>query len=225
MDYTDLPSRISARIRGIIFDYGGTLDSHGDHWSHIILDAWRDAGVGLSAEDFIPAYIHGERALALPGAVAPTDTFLDLMRKKIWAESARLNPCPDSRICEKVARACYESARSCTAEAAVMLEKLSRDYPLAVVSNFYGNLDAVLEDFGLRRFFTAVIESAKAGVRKPDPAIFRLGTEALGLPPAEILAIGDSMDKDIIPAAAAGCRTLLIEGRPWPPTSESAAQG
>lgn len=225
MDYTDLPSRISARIRGIIFDYGGTLDSHGDHWSHIILDAWRDAGVGLSAEDFIPAYIHGERALALPGAVAPTDTFLDLMRKKIWAESARLNPRPDSRICEKVARACYESARSCTAEAAVMLEKLSRDYPLAVVSNFYGNLDAVLEDFGLRRFFTAVIESAKAGVRKPDPAIFRLGTEALGLPPAEILAIGDSMDKDIIPAAAAGCRTLLIEGRPWPPTSESAAQG
>lgn len=225
MDYTDLPSRISARIRGIIFDYGGTLDSHGDHWSHIILDAWRDAGVGLSAEDFIPAYIHGERALALPGAVAPTDTFLDLMRKKIWAESARLNPCPDSRICEKVARACYESARSCTAEAAVMLEKLSRDYPLVLVSNFYGNLDAVLEDFGLRRFFTAVIESAKAGVRKPDPAIFRLGTEALGLPPAEILAIGDSMDKDIIPAAAAGCRTLLIEGRPWPPTSESAAQG
>lgn len=219
MDYTDLPSRISARIRGIIFDYGGTLDSHGDHWSHIILDAWRDAGVGLSAEDFIPAYIHGERALALPGAVAPTDTFLDLMRKKIWAESARLNPCPDSRICEKVARACYESARSCTAEAAVMLEKLSRDYPLVLVSNFYGNLDAVLEDFGLRRFFTAVIESAKAGVRKPDPAIFRLGTEALGLPPAEILAIGDSMDKDIIPAAAAGCRTLLIEGRPWPPTS------
>ena len=105
-----------------------------------------------------------------------------------------------------------------------MLEKLSQDYPLAVVSNFYGNLDAVLEDFGLRRFFTAVIESARAGVRKPDPAIFRLGAEALGLPPAQILAIGDSMDKDIIPAAATGCRTLLIEGRPWPPISESAAQ-
>lgn len=219
MDYTDLPSRIPAGIRGIIFDYGGTLDSHGDHWSHIILNAWRDAGVRLSAEDFIPAYIHGERALAIPGAVAPTDTFLELMHRKIVAESSMITPRPDSRICEKVARACYESARSCTAEAAVMLEKLSRDYPLVLVSNFYGNLDAVLEDFGLRRFFTAVIESAKAGVRKPDPAIFRLGTEALGLPPAEILAIGDSMDKDIIPAAAAGCRTLLIEGRPWPPTS------
>ena len=225
MDYTDLPSRIPAGIRGIIFDYGGTLDSHGDHWSHIILDAWHDAGVRLSAEDFIPAYIHGERALAIPGAVAPTDTFLELMHRKIVAESSMIAPRPDSRTCEKAARSCYESARSCTAEAAGMLEKLSQDYPLAVVSNFYGNLDAVLEDFGLRRFFTAVIESARAGVRKPDPAIFRLGAEALGLPPAQILAIGDSMDKDIIPAAAAGCRTLLIEGRPWPPISESAAQG
>ena len=31
-------------IKGIIFDYGGTLDSRGDHWSHIILDAYRGSG-------------------------------------------------------------------------------------------------------------------------------------------------------------------------------------
>lgn len=225
MDYTDIPGLVPAGIRGIIFDYGGTLDSHGDHWSHIILDAWHRARVDVSAEDFIPAYIHGERTLALPGVIAQDDTFLDVMRKKIMAESTLLAPLPDKRVCETVARFCYDSARRCTAEATAMLEVLSRSYPLAIVSNFYGNLDAVLEDFGLRRFFTAVIESAKAGVRKPDPAIFRLGAEALGLPPEEILVVGDSMDKDMAPAASIGCRTLLIEGRPWPPTSESAAQG
>ncbi len=31
---------IADDIRGIIFDYGGTLDSRGDHWSHIIREAY-----------------------------------------------------------------------------------------------------------------------------------------------------------------------------------------
>ena len=33
------------RIKGIIFDYGGTLDTGGDHWSEVIWDAWQKAGV------------------------------------------------------------------------------------------------------------------------------------------------------------------------------------
>ena len=28
-------------IRGIIFDYGGTLDTNGTHWFHIFLDRYR----------------------------------------------------------------------------------------------------------------------------------------------------------------------------------------
>lgn len=221
MDYIDMPVLVPDEVRGIIFDYGGTLDSHGDHWSHIILEAYIAAGVEPGIEDFVRAYIHGERRLAQPGAVSPSDTFLDLMRKKIEAECSQLDPQPDAATREAIARYCYESARSCTAEARPMLEELAQDYPLVLVSNFYGNLEAVITDFGLAEYFKAVIESARVGVRKPDPAIFRLGAEALGLPPEEILVIGDSMDNDILPAASLGCRTLLIDGRPWPPTSES----
>ncbi len=221
MDYIDMPVLVPDDVSGIIFDYGGTLDSHGDHWSHIILEAYLAAGLEPEIEDFVRAYIYGERQLAQPGAVDPSDTFLDLMRKKIEAECSQLDPQPDAATREAIARHCYESARSCTAEARPMLEELAQDYPLVLVSNFYGNLEAVITDFGLAEYFKAVIESARVGVCKPDPAIFRLGVEALGLPPEEILVIGDSMDKDILPAASLGCRTLLIDGRPWPPTSES----
>lgn len=218
MDYTDIPSLIPKGIRGIIFDYGGTLDSHGDHWSHIILDAYRREGLtDISTEDFKRIYIYGERKLARPDAVSPSDTFLDIMRKKIAAEASQFTPRPDRQTCEAIALRCYGQARDCTAEARIMLDLLAESYPLAVVSNFYGNLDTVLHDFGLRDCFKAVIESAQVGVRKPDPAIFRLGVEALGLTPPEVLVIGDSRDKDIVPATTIGCQTLMIEGRQWPP--------
>ena len=62
-----------------------------------------------------------------------------------------------------------------------VVEHLARRFPLVLVSNFYGNIHTILRDFRLE-YFQAVVESAVVGVRKPDPQIFRLGVEALGLP-------------------------------------------
>ena len=86
---------------------------------------------------------------------------------------------------------------------------------MALVSNFYGNMPTVLHEFGMDRFFDSVIESAVVGVRKPNPQIFLLGVEALGLSPSEVVVVGDSMKKDIIPAKAAGCRTVWLKGEGW----------
>jgi len=63
--------------------------------------------------------------------------------------------------------------------------------------------------------FQTIIESAVVGVRKPDPKIFMLGVEALGLKPEEVIVVGDSMDKDMIPAHEAGCRTVWFKGEGW----------
>ena len=60
-----------------------------------------------------------------------------------------------------------------------------------------------------------VIESAVVGVRKPDPAIFMLGVVALGLEPRQVLVVGDSLRKDILPARSIGCHTAWIKGRAW----------
>ena len=53
-------------------------------------------------------------------------------------------------------------------------------YRLVLVSNFYGNIQTILKDFGLLDFFDDIIESSVVGVRKPDPAIYRLGVDAMG---------------------------------------------
>ena len=46
-------------IKGIIFDYGGTLDTGGDHWSHVIRDGWNKAGVSANDALFREAYVYG----------------------------------------------------------------------------------------------------------------------------------------------------------------------
>ena len=93
---------------------------------------------------------------------------------------------------------------------------------MVLVSNFYGNVESVLADFDLRLYFADIIESAVVGVRIPDPKIIMLGVEALGLRPQQVLVVGDSLRKDIIPAETIGCRVAWLKGKGW--TAEEDAQ-
>ncbi len=201
-------------IKGIIFDYGGTLDSRGVHWSEVLWDGWQHARVPASKEQFREAYVHAERTLAKTPIILPDDDFLALLRKKVEIELDYLG-LYDPERCEAIARYCDARARECVEESRPVLEALSKRYPLVLVSNFYGNVAAVLEAYDLRRYFPQIIESAVVGVRKPDPQIFRLGVEALGLQPQEVLVVGDSLKKDILPAESIGCQTAWLKGKGW----------
>lgn len=57
--------------------------------------------------------------------------------------------------------------------------------------------------------FEAVIESSKAGVRKPDPAIYRLMLDRLGLPPERCLYL-DDLGINCKPAAALGMTAIKV---------------
>jgi putative hydrolase of the HAD superfamily len=79
------------------------------------------------------------------------------------------------------------------------IERLrARGLALAVVSNWDVSLHERLDHLGI-----PVVTSADAGVRKPDPAVFRLALERLGLPASRTLHVGDT-DHDRHAAAAAG---------------------
>ena len=214
-------TNLLTNVRGIIFDYGGTIDSEGDHWSEVIFDAYRACGIHIPYSDFRPAYIEGERHLARTPLVKPNDTFLQVLRLKIARQFEVLNLDP-ARV-DAVAQAAEAVARRCVSAARPVLEAFAERYPLVLVSNFYGNVEAVLADYGIRHLFRAVVESAVVGIRKPDPRIFALGCEALGLDPQQVLVVGDSIDKDILPAQSIGCPTATILGRQWRPAADSPA--
>ena len=208
-------------IKGIIFDYGGTLDSGADHWSHIIRQGWEKAGLNFDNESFRQAYVHAERQLAKERIIMPGDNFHQLMLKKVrielqWlVENGLLDAETADVKCPVIARYCYDYARQCIENARPILASLADAFPMILVSNFYGNIDEVLRDFNIRQFFRGIIESAVVGVRKPDPRIFMLGVVALGYQPNEVLVVGDSLTKDILPARSIGCHTAWLKGRGW----------
>ena len=217
-------------IKGIIFDYGGTIDSRGVHWSEIIWDGYRAVGVPVGKETFREAYVYAERALAKTRIILPGDNFHDLLLKKMHIELRWLvengyvnyNAQELEQKSKDVAQYCYEAARGSVEEARPTLEALAERYPMVLVSNFYGNVDEVLRDFDLRRSFRGVIESAVVGVRKPDARIFRLGVVALGLEPEEVLVVGDSLRKDILPAESIGCKVAWLKGKGWTAEEDAA---
>lgn len=215
-------------IRGIIFDYGGTIDSRGTHWSEIIYDGYLAARTNIDKELFREAYVHAERYLATHPVIRPTFTFRALMLAKIREElrfienRGLLTAEAAEELAPQIADFCYGAARNAIEEARPTLSRLAERYPLVLVSNFYGNIDSVIADFGLTRYFRTIIESAVVGVRKPNPAIFSLGVEALAaltgeppLKPEEVLVVGDSLTKDILPAESLGCRTAWLKGKGW----------
>ncbi|MCM1066227.1 MAG: HAD family hydrolase [Muribaculaceae bacterium] len=212
----------TAPVKGVIFDYGGTIDCRGDHWAVILRRAYSRLPMAeLALDDFIEAYVYAERELARHPHIKPGHNFLDMLRIKArieleyLADKKLVDPACIAEYGENIAQYCYEHARTCIADARPALDYLYGRYPMVLVSNFYGNIAAVLADFGLSRYFGTIVESAVVGVRKPDPRIFELGVEALGLKPEEVLVVGDSLSKDIIPAESIGCRTAWIKGEPW----------
>ena len=249
-------------IKGIIFDYGGTLDTRGDHWSEVLWQGYEHFGIGvaddeevepgvsISKQAFRDAYVYGERALAVNPIVTPDFHFEDILREKLILElnflagkelletgkddaekqaklgndsdassESLLLSLSDSEIHQiAVDMAHYINAKTLDLlnENKQVLEHLKQaGYPMVLVSNFYGNINQVLKDAEIDGYFKEVIESAVVGVRKPNPAIFALGVCALDLPASQVLVVGDTYGKDIIPAHKLGCHTLWIKGLQW----------
>ncbi len=215
------------QVKGIIFDYGGTIDSNGEHWAEVIWKGYRDAVVRIDKAHFREAYVYAERAMATTPLIRPEFNFLDMMAIKIhlqleYLEEKGLLPddCPlDDTARRTIAVFCYEYAWVATDNARGLISRLARQYPLVLVSNFYGNIESVLEDFRLDKYFQTIIESAVVGIRKPNPEIFQLGIDALELSPDNVVVIGDSYDKDILPSRYLGCQTIWIQKTGWTPYS------
>jgi putative hydrolase of the HAD superfamily len=206
-------------IKGLLFDYGGTIDTNGRHWAEVLWEAYTTLKIPVSKEVFREAYVYGERYLATHPIIRPADTFYDVLKAKTQIQIQWLI---DNGFLEKhtqsstyslmISNQCYTFVQIVSKNSVKVLQKLAGSFPLALVSNFYGNLTTVLSEFGLSTYFRSVVESAIVHVRKPDPAIFDRAVKTLDMKPQEVVVIGDSYSKDIVPAHALGCRTIWLKG-------------
>jgi len=200
-------------IKGILIDFGGTIDSDGIHWFNAFSDAY--AMVADVPRDILwDAYVHTERTLGRNPIIKPTDTFCKTLQIKITLQTEYLQSKGITILAQDtILDTCYNKVvKHISTVSKPALEKIQ--LPMVLVTNFYGNMHTVLAEFGLDHLFKDVIESSVVGVRKPDPEIFRLGVQALGLEPQETVMIGDNYEKDIVPANSIGCHTFKVGDRP-----------
>ena len=209
--------------RAYIFDYGGTLDTAGCHWGKVLWHAYQKVGIAVTEQQFREAYVHAERTLGANPIIQPTFTFRKTLEVKLRIELEYLMTSGYWDVGEQEYKSChgrlldevYGGVCREVAHSREVLEQLHSRYPMVLVSNFYGNINEVLREFSLQHLFVAVVESAVVGVRKLNPQIFRLGVEALGMQPQEVIVVGDSFYKDIEPAKKLGCHTVWFKGEGW----------
>jgi HAD superfamily hydrolase (TIGR01549 family) len=201
-------------IETLLFDFGGTLDSDGVPWKERFHALYRAEGLNLSAEAFAPAFYAADDALV--GVLAPTtglDETVDLLAANLEAELASRGGSPevdDVDRGQRVASRFLSDMSAAFARNRPVLEALSERYRLGVVSNFYGNLEAVCESSGLGPLFEVMTDSQRVGAEKPDPAIFQVALSALNAAPETSVMVGDSLRRDYEGARRSGMGFIWI---------------
>jgi HAD superfamily hydrolase (TIGR01509 family) len=210
-------------IHGVIFDLGSTLlYSQADGlWETILPRMNADLLAGLQA--------HGYRRLGAEFVqhFAATFSAVDRQRQQDWQETtavwvlektlADLGAArPPAQVSRDVLRAYYAYSESLWRPMPGVYEVLERlvaqGLKLAIISNASDNANVQrLIDLGhFRHYFDPVIVSGAVGVRKPAPAIFNLVLTPWGLPPAECVMIGDTLEADMRGAQLTGLHNVWL---------------
>jgi len=230
-------------INGLLLDYGGTLDTDGCHWGMKIWHWYEKMQYPLSLEAYREVYVYAERTMGSHCYVKPDDTFFNTLKMKMqlqmdyicrkivtnWPKNREDSEWNELSCCGldlsnaeavqtyalEATQYLYDEVQEQMTHTREVLKQLAAKYPLVLVSNYYGNLNTVLKEFKIDSYFKKVVESAAVGCRKPDAAIFSAGVKALNTDAHNVVAIGDSIDNDIIPAKAIGCKTIWLKGEGW----------
>ena len=96
-------------------------------------------------------------------------------------------------------------------EVPAALERLRGRVRMGVVSNANGTVRAKLARLGLADYFELIVDSQEVGIEKPDPRIFALALDRMGVAPAEAAYVGDLYHVDVVGAAAAGLSPFLLD--------------
>ena len=194
------------KAQALLFDFGGTLDAEGIPWK----DRWqriaREEGIDPPQEEFDRAFYGATDVLE--GTIAKTAGFRDTVEAVAGGLAVRLRR--DEDLLRRVGRRFAEDSLRQLAESAALLARLRERYRIGIVSNFYGNLQAVCDEVGLTPSIGVAVDSTVVGCKKPDPRIFQAALDSLKAAPAETVFVGDSMRRDMAGARAMGMRHVWL---------------
>lgn len=93
----------------------------------------------------------------------------------------------------------------------VLSQLKSQGFKIGLISNCSPDAPVIWQDTPLAPFFDVTVFSSSAGMRKPDPRIYLLATEQLGVQPEDCLYVGDGASQELSGAAKVGMSPVLIQ--------------
>jgi HAD superfamily hydrolase (TIGR01509 family) len=183
-------------VEMVFFDIGGVM-----YDDTVYARSWREAlrewGASFTDEEFAAEYAaaraeqSGSFRRRLTVAFLGSDRDLDAV-EVIAARSWAYPP-----------TALYPDVVPC-------LETLSGGVRLGVIANQPSSVRAAMERDGLARFFEVWGVSDDLGLQKPDPELFSQVLATARVDGSRTMMVGDRLDYDVRPAAAAGMRTVWV---------------
>lgn len=211
-------------IRGLIFDLGSTLiyNQHDINWPRA-LDRMRDellarlraAGYEIDPAPFLARF------------AAKVNEYSD-QRQTDWVEYttawilastlAEMDlPAPPPELVHEALGAYYAYSETLWQPVPGLHETLGQlaaaGLRLGLISNAAdnGNVQRLVDWANLRSYFDPIVVSAAEGVRKPNPAIFERVLRPWGLPPGEVVMVGDTLGADILGAQLSGLHSVWFK--------------
>jgi putative hydrolase of the HAD superfamily len=201
-------------ISAVLFDFGDTLVTLPITREELFLRAAASIGVALSLDavkrayqtvDFhkkyssvkaqIRAQFYAEYNALLCEALGISSHY-EMLLPAVTREFAK---CPKWILIEDVSD--------------VLSQLRNLKLPLGLVANWDSNLGDIAARLQIRDYFSVVVASQTAGIEKPDPEIFRVAIEQLGLSTSleKIVYVGNEYKADVMGSRAAGLTPVLID--------------
>ena len=207
---------LHVNIQAVLFDLDNTLthrDLTAQAYSCYLAEYYASAFAQVEPEKIIEIVRridnggYPKKGLLTHGSIGASAAYA-LLQELSW-----LNP----PSIDELAQFWFSQFGRCAVEmpdAKQVLEQLkSQGYQLAIVSN--GGHDTrlnTIRGLGIADYFEEIISSGLVGFSKPQPEIFQITAQRLGVLPEHCLYIGDHPVNDIQGAKNAGMHALWMQG-------------
>jgi len=182
-------------VKAVVFDVGETLLDETRAWA-----GWAD-WLGIPRLTFMAA-LGAELARG-----TDYDGVFDLFRPGLDVDAEVQRRIDAGQSLELTEEDLYPDVRP------AMAALLAEGYRLGVVGNQPVTIEALFNELDVP--FELVASSDSWGLAKPDSRFFERVASSFGLPASEVAYVGDRVDNDVRPAAAAGLCSVFIRRGPW----------
>ncbi len=196
--------------KAILFDFGGTLDSDGGHWLDRFFEIYKKCGFNISFSLLKDAFYYADEICCKDSKVNEFG-FYSLLKYHVDLQFSKLGLNDDIKK-KEIIEHFFEESKSYLKRNRNFLCELHKKFLLGVVSNFYGNVSIICKEMGLSRYLDIILDSEQIGIKKPDPRIFIKAVEALNLDIKDVVFVGDSYERDMIPCKRLGMKVVWIKG-------------